>query len=111
MIAFVVIVAVETPDAADDDERADAVIPKIAKEVKAQVGPGSGATETGVVVNDHLRQLDVALARCRGCFADRRGVVSIRFDDPFRVDDRAVFWRWFGFGCLSHKQLFLQLNR
>ncbi len=56
VIALVIFVAIKTPNAADNNEATDAVVPKIAQIMEAQVGTGIGTFEADVIVNDDLRQ-------------------------------------------------------
>src|SRR4051794_23201335 len=58
VIALVIFVAIKTPDTVHHDDGTDAVIPKFADEMEAQVRPGVGAAKTNVIVNDQLGQLD-----------------------------------------------------
>src|SRR6476620_10563498 len=55
VIALVVFVAIKAPNAADDDETADSVVPKIAQEMPTEVRPGERAFEPDVIVDDYLR--------------------------------------------------------
>ena len=62
MVALVIFVAIKAPDAAHDDERADAIVPEIAEVMKAEVGAGVGAPKANVIVNDQLGQRPRSLA-------------------------------------------------
>src|SRR5712691_584422 len=63
IVAFVIFVAIKSPDAADDDERADAIVPEIADIIEAQVRARVRSLETGVIINHQLRQSDDLFAR------------------------------------------------
>jgi hypothetical protein len=52
IVALVILVAIKSPDAADDDEGTNAIVPKIAEIMKTQVGAGIGSLEPDVIVND-----------------------------------------------------------
>src|SRR3712207_8752296 len=56
MITAVVFIPVETPDAADDHERADAIVPIIAQVMKTKVRARIRAFETGMIVDHELWQ-------------------------------------------------------
>ena len=56
VVAFVIFVAVKTPDTVDHNHRADAIIPEIAEVMETQIGPGIGALESHVVVNNDFGQ-------------------------------------------------------
>ena len=108
MIAFIIFVAIKSPDAADDDEAADPIVPEIADVMEAQVRARVGSPETNVVVNHQLRHPDDLFARLHFDFASGRGVITEWAEFPFRVDDTAVIRRKFCFGYLFHKrQVFL----
>src|ERR1700738_4980357 len=102
--AFVIFISIKTPHTADDNERADPVVPEIANEMKAQVRARVGAGEADVIVNDELRQTDDFLRRFDRDFARGRGVITQRAKLPFHVDDAAVILGKFGFRYLSHKR-------
>src|SRR4051812_27167745 len=55
MVALVIFVPIKSPDAADDDERADAIVPKIAQKMKAKIGAAGGPFESNVVEDHKLR--------------------------------------------------------
>src|SRR5207248_3268000 len=57
VIALVIFVTIKPPDAADDDETTDPVVPKIAEVMKTEIRPGKGTFETDVVIDDHLGHL------------------------------------------------------
>ena len=63
VIALVIFVAIKTPDAADDNDATDAVVPEIAQIMEAEIGAGVGAFEAGVIVNDDLRQPQISFER------------------------------------------------
>jgi len=108
MIALVVFIAIKPPGAADNYERTDAIVPKIAEIVKAEVRSRICAFEPNVIVNDQLRQVKVPLDRCaRLAGISRTGMVTERPNFPFRVDDRAIVWRQLGFWNVSHKHRYL----
>src|SRR5437870_12661129 len=92
VIALVIFVAIKTPDAADDNDTADAVVPKVAQIMEAEIGAGIGAFEAGVIVNDDLRHPQISFKR----FAVRvfgrggAGVITQRPHLPFGIDDAAV---------------------
>ena len=104
VIALVILVAVKTPDAADHDERADAIVPEIAQVMKAQVGPGVGAFKADVVVNNQLRQAKISLDWLGVPGIGGVGVIAQWPDLPFGVDDRAIIWRQLRLWYLSHKR-------
>src|SRR5207253_5665808 len=92
VIALVVFVAIKTPDATDDNDATDAVVPEIAQIMEAEIGAGVGAFEAGVIVNDDLRQLQIYIER----FAvdvfwhGGAGVITQRPHFPLGIDDAAV---------------------
>ena len=88
MIALIVFVSVKAPDAADHDERADPVIPKIANEVEAQVGSRVGATEADVIVNDNFGKTRDFLVRL--ILGGGVRMIAEISQLPFGVDDAAV---------------------
>src|SRR5438045_3948351 len=45
VVALVIFVPVKTPDAADHNQGADAIVPKVTQKMEAQVGPGIGSFE------------------------------------------------------------------
>src|SRR6202040_1647644 len=102
--AFVIFVAIKSPDAADYDQTTDPVIPEIADVMKTQIRSRVSAFETGVIVEDELGQPDDFLGSGRSFFAGRAGVISERPQFPFHIDDTAVIRRQFGFRYLSHKR-------
>src|SRR2546422_4185571 len=63
VIALVIFVAIKTPDAADDNNATDTVVPEIAQIMEAEIGAGIGAFEAGVMVNDDLRQPQISFER------------------------------------------------
>ncbi len=67
--AFIIFVAIKSPDTADHDQTTDPVVPKIAGVMKTEVRSRIGAFETDVIVkhqlgqpNDFFARLDVHLA-------------------------------------------------
>src|SRR5205085_1569636 len=104
MWTFVIFVAIKSPDAADDDQTTDPVVPEIADVMKAQVRPGVRAFETDVIVKNELGQPNGFLGNGRSFFSGRAGVISERSQLPFHVDDTAVIRRQFGFRYLFHKR-------
>ena len=56
MRAFVIFVAIKTPDAAHHNDGADPVVPEIADVMETQIGAGICAAETDVIVNHELGQ-------------------------------------------------------
>src|SRR5256885_1443587 len=54
VIAFVIFVAIKSPDAADDDETTDPIVPKITEVMKAEISAGKSPFKADVIVNDHL---------------------------------------------------------
>ena len=92
MGAFVIFVVIKSPHSADDNDRADPVVPKLANVVEAQVGARISAAETGMVVNDDFRQTDDFALRRKLFLANGRGVIAERAELPFRVDHAAVFF-------------------
>src|SRR4030095_11962372 len=101
MIALVVFVAIESPDAADHDQRTDAIVPKIAQIMKAQISPGIRAFDSDVIVNNDFGQPEGSFGRFRVLRAGRAGVVTERANLPFRIDDRAIIRRQLGLGYVS----------
>src|SRR4029077_6597493 len=61
--AFVVFVAIKSPDAAHHDEATHPVVPKIANVMEAQVRTRVGAFESNVIVKHNLRQPDRLCSR------------------------------------------------
>src|SRR5713101_796361 len=106
VVSLIIFIAIKSPDAADDDERADAIVPEITDVIEAQVRARVRSLETGVIINHQLRQSDDLFARFHFDFAGGGGVIAQRAEFPFRVDDAAVVRRQFGFWYLSHKQRF-----
>jgi hypothetical protein len=102
MVTFVIIVAIKSPDAADDDETTDAVVPEIAEKMEAEIRASERAFKSDVIVNDQLRQSRV-MDRMRVTGLARTRVITQRAAFPFRIDDTAILWRQLGFGYLSHK--------
>jgi len=92
VIALVIFVAIKTPDAADDNDATDAVVPEIAQIMEAEIGTGIGASETCVIVNNNLRQPQISLERFAvGVFwRGSAGVITQRPHLPFGIDDAAV---------------------
>ena len=92
VIALVIFVAIKTPDPGDDDDATDAVVPEIAQIMEAEIGAGVGAFEAGVIVNDDLRQPQIAFERFAvGVFwRGSAGVITQRPHLPFGIDDAAV---------------------
>src|SRR5262249_60440576 len=92
MVSLVILVAIESPNTADHDQRADAIVPKIAEKMKTQVGPRVRSLEPDVIVNDSLRQVNASVRMlgpgCRGV-----GMIAQAFQCPFHVEDRAIVWR------------------
>src|SRR5215216_1300544 len=91
--AFVVIVAVKSPDAVHHDETTDTVVPIIANIMKTQVRAREGPLKTGVIVKYQFRQ---TYCFCDGryrVFSSRRSVITQRTELPFHVDDAAVVGR------------------
>src|SRR5205085_3084847 len=107
VIALVIFVAIKTPDATDDNDAADAVVPKIAQIMEAEISAGVGAFEADVVVDNDLGHPHMSFERFTVDVFWRGGacVITQRPYFPFRVDDAAVVRRKFGLGYLfSHKQ-------
>jgi hypothetical protein len=92
VIALVIFVAIKTPDAADDNDATDAVIPKVAQIMEAEISAGVGAFEAGVIVNDDLGHPHIAFERfAMGVFwRGGAGVITQRSQFPFGIDDAAV---------------------
>src|SRR5713101_5804662 len=112
VVALVIFVAIKSPDAAHDDEAADAIVPEIADIMETQVRARVRSLETGVIINHQLWQADDLFARLHFDFAGGGGVIAQRAEFPFRVDDAAVIRRQFGFRYLSHKRRFFSdLNK
>src|SRR5438105_50070 len=87
-IAFVIFIAIKTPDTAHDDQATDPVVPEIAQEMEAQIGPGISAFETDVIVNHDLRHWRI-VDGVRGADLGGARVVTQRPALTFRVDDTA----------------------
>src|SRR5438105_8490975 len=51
VVALVIFVAIKAPHSPHHDHRADPVIPKIADEMKAEIGARISALKTGMIVN------------------------------------------------------------
>src|SRR5438270_8192446 len=102
--AFVIFVAIKPPDAADHDDAAYPIVPKIADVMEAQVRPRVSAFEADVIVKDELRQSNGLLGRFDVHFAGAARMVSKRAEFPFHVDDTAIIRRQFSFRYLSHKR-------
>src|SRR5207248_7297364 len=92
VIALVIFVAIKTPDAADNNDATDAVVPKIAQIMEAEISASIGAFEADVIVNDDLRQPQIAFKRFAVDAFGRggAGVVTQRPHLPFGIDDAAV---------------------
>ena len=92
VIALVIFVAIETPDAADDNDATDAVIPKIAQIMEAEISASVGSFEADVIVDDELRHPRISFERFAvGLFwRGGAGVITERPHLPFGVDDAAV---------------------
>ena len=76
--AFVIFVAIKSPDAADHDDAAHPVVPKIAGVMKTEVRSRIGAFETDVIVkhqlgqpNDFFARLDIHLAGAARVISER----------------------------------------
>ena len=104
MRAFVIFVPEKSPDAADNDQTAYAIVPEIADVMKTQIGPGVSAFETDVIVKNELGQPDSFFTRLSHFFAGGAGMVTERPEFPFHVDDTAIIRRQFSFRYLSHKR-------
>jgi hypothetical protein len=102
---LVIIIAIKAPDTADDDETTDPVIPVIANIMKAQVRAREGASETGVIENNDLRQTDRFLGRLDFHLPGGAGVITERAECPFCVNDAAVIGRQFNFCYSWHKRV------
>src|SRR5258707_4045124 len=63
MWAFVIIVAIKSPDAADHDDAAHPVVPVIADVVETQVGAGVRTFKADVIVKHQFRQPRDVLGR------------------------------------------------
>lgn len=90
MGAFVIIVAIKSPDAADHDDAAHAVIPVIAHVKETQIRASIGAFEPDVVVKHQLRQPGNVLIRFDGDFASSGRAIAQRAEAPFHVDNAPV---------------------
>ena len=92
VIALVIFVAIKTPDPADNNDATDAVVPKIAQIMEAEIGTGVGAFEAGVIVNDNFRQPQISFKRFAVDVFWRGGasVITQRPHFPFGIDDAAV---------------------
>ncbi len=90
VIALVIFVAIKTPDAADNNEATDAVVPKIAQIMEAEIGASVGAFESNVIVNHELGQPNQIGRWFRLAFSGRGCVITKRAQFPFRVDDAAI---------------------
>src|SRR3954469_23481439 len=90
VIPAVMRVAVKTPDAIHDDDRADPVIPKFAQIMKAQVCPRRCSLKSDVIKYDHLGKRNICRLRLSVRCADGASMITKRPDLPFRVDHAAV---------------------
>ena len=90
MRAFVIVVAIESPDAADHDDAAHAVVPVISDVVETQVGAGVGTFESDVIIKNQFRQPSDFLVRFSFDFAGPRRVIAQRAEAPFHIDDAPV---------------------
>ena len=92
VIALVIFVAIKTPDPADDDDATNAIVPKIAQIMEAEIGASVGAFEAGVIVNDDLRQPQISFKRFAVDVFWHGGasVITQRPHFPFGIDDAAV---------------------
>src|SRR5215471_3864790 len=88
--AFVIIIAIESPDAAYHDDATHPVVPVVAHVMETQVGPGVGTFKADVIVKDQFRQPDNVLGRFKFDFAERRSAIAQRAKGPFHVDDAPV---------------------
>src|SRR5205085_12070746 len=92
IISLIVLVAIKTPDSADNNQGADPIVPEIAEIVKTEIGSGISALKTNMIINDQLRQAVVALTWF-SMGAVRLGSASMvakLTHLPFCVDDAAV---------------------
>ena len=76
----------------------DAVVPKIAEVMEAEIGSGVGAFEPDVIVNNNLRHPHSSLSGSAWTFWGGAGVITQRPRFPFGIDDTAVVGRKFGLG-------------
>ncbi len=102
--AFVVFVAIKSPDAAHHDEATHPVVPKIANVMEAQVRARVGAFESNVIVKHNLRQPGRLCSRRYLYFPGGGSMIAQPAEFPLHVDDAAVVRRKFSFRYLSHKQ-------
>jgi len=100
---FVILVAIESPDAADHDQTTDPVVPEIADIMKTEIGSCVSAFESDVIVKDELGQPNNLLGDGPTFLAGGARMISKRAEFPFHVDDTAVIRRQFGFRYLFHK--------
>src|SRR5438045_7796457 len=56
VIALVIFVTIKPPDAADDDETTDPLVPRLAELVETEICQREGAFETNVLVDDQRGQ-------------------------------------------------------
>jgi len=90
MRTFVIIIAIESPHAADHDDAAHPIIPVIADVMETQVGAGVGTFESDVIIKNQFRQPSDFLARFDFDFAGTGRVIAQRAEAPFHVDDAPV---------------------
>jgi len=88
--SFVIIVAKESPHAADHDDAAHAVVPVVSNIVETQVGTSVGTFEPDVVIKYYFRQPGDFLCRFNVDFAGTGRVIAQRAEGPFHVDDAPV---------------------
>src|SRR5215471_12967859 len=54
--AFVIIIAIKSPDSAHHDDATHPIVPVVAYVVETQIGPGVGTFKADVIVKDQFRQ-------------------------------------------------------
>jgi hypothetical protein len=92
MVALVILIAIKSPDTADDDKTTDPIVPKIAEEMKTEVCPGKRSLKADVIIDDYLGQSSV-LYGMQGAGVARARVITQRTALPFCVNDTAIVWR------------------
>src|SRR5437016_5480326 len=76
-ISLIIFVPIKSPDAADDNQRTNAVVPKITQIMKTEVGPGCRTFEPYVIENDQLRHRGIvdsgflSVLHCAGMITQR----------------------------------------